>query len=131
MPVVVIAGALFTVKLEAGDVSAQIKDGTIDRAINVINEKTLGPNTTPVATDVEDTVNINGLYDGASGGWYEAIWAASDTLSAIDVEITDGPGGQKWTGALMPASLGASFGAETSSEASASFSGRLVRAPEV
>lgn len=126
MPVTVIAGATFTVKVGATDFSAQIKDGSIARAVNVINEKTLGPNTTPVATDYEDTVTINGLHDNAAAGWYDVIWEAAEDLDAIAVEITDGA--RKWTGTLMPSNLSADFGAEASATSSATFTGRLTRA---
>jgi hypothetical protein len=128
MPVTVIAGALFTVNLDGTPATVQIKNGTIDRAINVINEKTLGPNTTPVATDYEDTVTVNGLYDGGDAGWFNAVWDASETLAAIAVVITDGQSpAVSWTGDLMPSALSNAFGAEASAESSATFTGRLVR----
>ena len=128
MPVTVIAGALFTVELDATACTVQIKNGSIARAVNVINEKTLGPNTTPVATDYEDVVTVNGLYDGGDVGWFNAVWDASETLTAVDVEITDGQTpATSWTGALMPSNLNDDFGAEASAESSVTFTGRLVR----
>jgi len=132
MPVTVIAGAKFTVELDTVACTVQIKDGTIDRTVNVINEKTLGPNTTPVATDYEDVVTVNGLYDGGDVGWFNAVWDASETLTAVDVEITDGQTpATTWTGALMPSALSNNFGAEASAESSVTFSGRLVRSTGV
>jgi len=128
MPVQVIAGAKFTVELDTVSCTVQVKDGTIDRAVNVINEKTLGPNTTPVATDYEDTVTINGLYDGGDAGWFNAVWDAAETLAAVAVEITDGQTPPTtWTGSLMPSGLSNAFGAESSAESSCTFTGRLAR----
>ena len=129
MPVTVIAGAEFTVKVGASDFTAQIKDGNIDRAVNVINEKTLGPNVTPVATDYEDTISINGLYDDAAAGWYDVIWEAAEDLTALAVEIVGGS--RKWTGTLMVSGISSDFGAENSAGSSATFTGRLTRAAAV
>lgn len=126
MPVTSIAGYTVTVKFGSSYYSAQIMAGTVTRAINVTTEHTLGPNQVDTATSKTDTININGLYDGADG-IYDALWASTETLSTVAVVLYDGSA-KKWSGNVLVQDLPFEFDAENSSKFSCSLIGPLTRA---
>jgi hypothetical protein len=129
MPVTHLAGAEFTVKIGATDYTAQITEGSIERTANVVKTKTLGPNTVATQTDREDSLSVSLLYDEESG-LYKALHDATDSLSAVAVEIVGGGG--KWTSSSMSvSSLSAQFNAEDVASCSATLEGLLAFAAVV
>lgn len=123
MPVINLAGAKFTVKVATTDRSAQITSGSLNRTANVVRTKTLGPNTITTATDKQDDMSCDFLYDEAAG-FYKALYDATESLSSIAVEIVGGTG--KWTGDVYIESLGTEFAADGVATCSASMSGTLT-----
>ena len=100
MPVVALPGSSFTFKLGATptDYTIQVRNLSINSSANVIDEFTLGPNQTTVATSTADSVDLDLLYDGDTGA-YQALWTAYKALTPLQVIIAQGATGTKWTGA--------------------------------
>jgi hypothetical protein len=123
MAVISVPGYTFTVSVGAGDVTAQITDGSITTTPTVERVRTLGPNVAFVGTDVEYAADLNFLYDD-DAGFYMTLADAATANTALTASITGGGG--TWTGTLYLGTLSVSYAADGLSSCSASFVGDLV-----
>lgn len=123
MPAIAITGKSFTLKIGAVDYSAQITNGSINKAANIETIETL-KETVPLATSTEYTTSCDFLYDGFVG-FYKALW---DSVGGAAVAISIVGGTGKWTGNVLVTSLSDEFPADGASTCTAEFSGTLVYA---
>ena len=132
MPVVALPGSSFTFKAGATptDYTIQVRNMSINGAANVIDEFTLGPNQTTVATNTADSVDLDMLYDSDTGA-YQALYTAYKALTPIEVEITQGTTGHKWTGdAMIVASLNLTADATATASFTCTLQGPLTAATQ-
>ena len=128
MPVIALPGSSFTFKVGSTptDYTIQVRNLTIDGTANVIDEFTLGPNQTTVATNTADAVSLDMLYDADTGA-YQALWTAYKALTPLQVIIAQGTTGTKWTGAnMIVATLNLSADAQQTSSFTCTLQGPLV-----
>lgn len=97
MPAVSVAGAAFTVSIDATQYESQITTGTITTTPTITRTKTLDD----VAfdqTDLNSTMSIDFLYDENSG-LYDAVQTAIAGSSSVAVGVASAVGA--WTGSAM------------------------------
>jgi len=122
MAVVSIAGAAFTVTVDATQYTDQITQGTITTTPTVTRTVTLG-GVSFVQTDLNSTVSLSFLYDEASG-LYDALQSAIAGATDVALSIVGGAG--TWTGAAVWCdSAEVTFDATGIASCTASFTGPI------
>lgn len=123
MAAVSVAGAAFTVSIDAVQYEDQITTGTITTTPTILRTKTLSD----VAfdqTDLNSTMSLEFLYD-ENTGIYEALQTAIAAALPVAVEVASAVG--VWTGADMYIeSAEVTFAADGIATCSTSFTGSVV-----
>lgn len=123
MAVVSIAGAAFTVTVDATPYTDQVTQGTVTTSPTVTRTKTLG-GVSFVQTDLNSAVKLSFLYDEDTG-LYDALQTAIAAASDVALSIDGGAG--TWTGASVWCdSAEVSFDASGIATCTASFTGPLT-----